>query len=91
MFNLLSSRPNHADWKPVANFSESDEKRAYQIAAEKLGVKIKIGYTVPNTPAGADYCARWLGMKGVYIKRSQAEKERELVTGYFNELRAMSE
>ncbi len=85
---LFRSRPNHDEWKPVANFSDSDEREAYERAAKKLSVDIKIAYPVP-APAGSDYCSQ-LGMKGIYIKRSQADKEDDLTKSYFEELQAMS-
>ncbi len=86
--NIFKSRPDNTVWKPVANYSDSDEREAYERAARKLSIDIRISYPVP-APAGADYCAQ-LGMKGVYIRRSQAEKERDFTTSYFEELRAMS-
>ncbi len=86
--NIFKSRPDNAVWKPVANFSDSDERDAYERAARKLSVDIRISYPVPS-PAGADYCAQ-LGMKGVYIRRSQSDRERDLTNCYFEELRSMS-
>ncbi len=85
---LFKRRPDSTEWKPVANFSDSDERDAYERAARKLSIDIQISYPVP-APAGADYC-KGLGMKGIYIKRSQAERELDLTTEYFEQLRSMS-
>jgi hypothetical protein len=86
---LFKVRPNLSKWKPVSNFSDSDEREAYKRAAKKVGVEIRIAYPVP-APAGADYC-NWLGMKGVYIRRSQADQEDSLVNAYHEEKRTLSQ
>lgn len=77
-------RPDRVEWKPVANADGSDHRTAYYSAAQALGIDIKMGYTVPGSSVPAH--TTWLmGMTGVYIRRSQADRESELTSRMFDE------
>lgn len=73
----------------MSNAGDSDDVAAYEGAARKLGVSIKVGFPVPCV-AGADYASR-LGFRGIYILRSQADQEHKLQDEKFKARRAMSE
>lgn len=74
---LFGLRPDPTKWKPSSNAGDADDVECFKRAAKKLGVAIKFGYPI-TCPAGASFAAR-IGMKGVYIKRSDADKEAHLV------------
>ena len=74
--------PDINEWAPLANVSDPYQIEAYKQAAKKLGVDIILAYPTP-APAGADVCAE-MGMKGVWLRRSQASKESELIHEMFN-------
>ena len=86
--NLFTYRPDHEIWKPLWNAEPPDETACYQAAASKLGITIKIAYPVPAS-AGAGVCAS-LGMQGIYILRTQANREHELLDEYFHQLRVIA-
>jgi len=78
LFNR-DSRPNRENWKPVGNTDGGDDVEAWELAAKRLGIEIVVGYPVPPTPgnASAEICAG-LGMKGIYIRRTDAHRIIEL-------------
>ncbi len=80
--SLFNRRPDRELWKPLANADPDYEVDCYRAAAGKLGIQIEVSYPIPSGAAG--FCAG-LGWKGIYIKRSQAERESELLDGYFKE------
>lgn len=81
---MWSKRPDPERWMGVGN-ADPDRLDAYERAAKKLGIKIKIAY--PNwCHAGADVCAQ-MGMKGIYIRRDDAKRERELTNEMWNQER----
>jgi hypothetical protein len=66
------TRPNHSEWYPVANAGPGDKVNAYLLAAKKIGVDVTIRAEVP-CPAGPGW-----GLRGVWIRRSQASRTDEL-------------
>ena len=59
-------------WEPNANVESSNrlKLKAYKIAAERLGIKIRLGKVVPCS-AGK---ARCLGMTGIWILKEDTKK-----------------
>ncbi len=80
---LFDFRPNKDEWKPVANAYPPDDTACWQSAADKLGVTIKIAYPVA-CHAGAGL-AKQMGMKGIYVLRTQSEREHPLLDEYWRQ------
>lgn len=84
---LPTIRPDREKWKPVGNSGGADDVMAYELAAKKCGIEIKVGYPIPSE--NSELCFG-LGLKGIYILRSQADRQSELQNEKWNQAKLLA-